>query len=390
MRLSARQRGRRHASGLRSRTLAQLLCGGLRHSIAAHAAAATATGAGWSGEADVDLFWEQGFLMIPSFASPAEVAKLRGSMESMLEEWALSIQSQSSSAGDPNTTTSSAGGAAALSSLRTGRPDHSFLLESANKASVFLEHGVVDAGGALPTGMKARQAVRKVAHGLHLPQGAIRDFVRTPKIARLATQLGWRRPAVAQTLYRLASPLSAGVDRHQDSVTLYTEPPSVLGIWLALEPADESNGCLRILKGSHRGPLRERLVRRGCSSAADEDRGPCAPELVFEKLSNATAAPKSAFTAMPVAAGDLLVMHGTTEHYSESGRDPSRGRESLQVHLVEAEARWPADNWLQYPPGQSFEELDSSWLAETFAGRAEASVAGGAAAFEPSARGSEL
>jgi len=155
---------------------------------------------------------------------------------------------------------------------------------------------------------------------------------------------------VAQTLYRLAPPLSPGVDRHQDSTFLYTEPPSCLGIWLALEDTDGSNGCLRVRGGSHREPIRERLVRRNSTQRA----GGGGVRLVFERLSNASTPPDAAFTPLETASGDLVVMHGALEHFSAAGVDPSRTRESLQVHLVKADARWLPDNWLQYPAGLSF------------------------------------
>ena len=38
---------------------------------------------------------------------------------------------------------------------------------------------------------------------------------------------------------------------HQDSTFLYTDPPSVIGLWLALEDATVENGCLFSQPGSH-------------------------------------------------------------------------------------------------------------------------------------------
>merc|ERR1719456_925412 len=95
--------------------------------------------------------------------------------------------------------------------------------------------------------------------------------------------LGLRQPAVAQSLYRLAPPLAAGVDRHQDSTMLYTEPPTCLGFWLALEDTDKTNGCLRVRDGSHNEPIRERLVRR-------PRKGGTGVQLVFEKFANGSQA----------------------------------------------------------------------------------------------------
>mmetsp|Transcript_48488 Transcript_48488/g.152368 ORF Transcript_48488/g.152368 Transcript_48488/m.152368 type:complete len:404 (+) Transcript_48488:35-1246(+) len=301
-------------------------------------------------DAEAGLFWDQGYLWIRGFASSAEVARLRSAMADMLAAWKLPD-------GEPARERVHAD--AAVSSLRVPtacapdcrEPDHAFMIASATKASFFLEPEAVDlaAGGPRP-GIPKGRAIRKVAHGIHLAEGPFRDFVRSPKLAHLVARLGWRRPRVAQTLYRLAPPLAPGVDRHQDSSFLYTEPPSCLGVWLALEDADETNGCLRVRRGSHREPIRERLVRRNGTPGAGEG----AVRLAFERTAGASAAPDAAFAPLVAAPGDLVVMHGALEHFSAAGVDRHRTRESLQVHIVDADAKWHPDNWLQYPPGMGF------------------------------------
>jgi hypothetical protein len=55
-----------------------------------------------------------------------------------------------------------------------------------------------------------------------------------------------------------------------------------------------------------------------------------------------------------MSAGDLLVMHGTLEHFSASGKVADRSRDSFQIHIAESSARWAEDNWLQYPDGMAF------------------------------------
>lgn len=43
---------------------------------------------------------------------------------------------------------------------------------------------------------------------------------------------------------------------------MYTDPPSALGFWFALESCTESNGALSFLPGSHRhNPISKRFVR---------------------------------------------------------------------------------------------------------------------------------
>lgn len=42
---------------------------------------------------------------------------------------------------------------------------------------------------------------------------------------------------------------------HQDNSFLYTEPTSCTGLWLALEDATITNGCLWAIPGSHKSRL---------------------------------------------------------------------------------------------------------------------------------------
>lgn len=300
------------------------------------------------------LFWRQGYLMFPGFASESTVSGLRANVETLLQLW------------EPGMITSNS--SAARASLRFKEPDHSFLLESATKTSFFLEADAVEAAinGSLTTTLKKRRAVRKVGHGIHLSEGALRNFALSEAVAKIAFEVGLRQPAIVQTLVRLAPPLAPGVDRHQDSTTLYTDPPSVLGFWLALEDADESNGCLRIKPFSHLGPIRERLVREtSCNvGITNSSSANCRPKIVFKRLVDAPKSPEADFVPIPMKLGDLLVMHGSLEHFSAAGVDDKRSRESFQIHVVEAEAKWAHDNWLQYPPGIEFVRLPARKLED--------------------------
>lgn len=57
---------------------------------------------------------------------------------------------------------------------------------------------------------------------------------------------------------------------HQDSTFLYTDPPSCVGLWLALEDATRANGCLWGLKGIHKQVIRRGRLSTGNKSVADK------------------------------------------------------------------------------------------------------------------------
>lgn len=45
---------------------------------------------------------------------------------------------------------------------------------------------------------------------------------------------------------------------HQDAGYWPLEPMEVVTLWLAIDPSTRENGCLRVVSGSHRGPVHER------------------------------------------------------------------------------------------------------------------------------------
>lgn len=111
---------------------------------------------------------------------------------------------------------------------------------------------------------------------------------------------------------------------HQDGFYFMLEPNEALTMWLALDPVDESNGCIRYIPGSHRHGLRlhGRTGTLGFSQGivdyGDADREAEAPIL-----------------AQP---GDLLIHHALTIHRAD-GNPTERNRRSLGLIYHSAKAR---------------------------------------------------
>lgn len=285
---------------------------------------------------DADFFKGEGYLVIKQFANSAEVERLRAAATGIIDAWEPPSASR------------------LLSSvaLRTsGNEDFSFLLESATQATVFPEIGAVDLQTEkMFVNRSKKHVVRKIGHGLHLAKNnAFRDFVSSAKLKDVVVALGWKAPVVTQTIYRVTPPFSAGVERHQDATFLFTEPETCLGMLVAMEAFDERNGCVHVRPGSHVEPLRERFIR----SDGDSDKG---VKLSFKSMSGRILGPQnfSAFLPIALEPGDLLLFHGLLDHFSGQSQHPTRSRESFQIHIAEAEARWSEDNWLQYPRDERF------------------------------------
>lgn len=101
---------------------------------------------------------------------------------------------------------------------------------------------------------------------------------------------------------------------HQDAYYFMLNPPVAITMWLALEDADEENGCVRYIKGSHLTGMRThgRTKTLGFSQGII-DYG----EADFARE-----------TAFPAQAGDLLIHHAMTIHRAD-GNESSRSRRAL-------------------------------------------------------------
>jgi len=182
----------------------------------------------------------------------------------------------------------------------------------------------------------------KIGHALHDLDPLFAAFSRQPVLAEAVGDLGMHDPLLLQSMYLCKAARSGGeVDSHQDATFLWTDPVTVVGIWVALEDATVDNGCLWALPGGHGSvPLESRFVRAG-STDADGTR--------FESLVDAPVeVPQDGWVPLEAAAGTVVLLHGLLPHRS-SPNTSERSRAAYSVHLVEAGARYPSDNWLQRP-----------------------------------------
>lgn len=104
---------------------------------------------------------------------------------------------------------------------------------------------------------------------------------------------------------------------HQDNYYFNLAPPNVLTIWLALDPVDEENGCLRYVPGSHKFGFRphSRSNVLGFSQGIS-DYGP---------------ADYAAEILAPLQPGDAVVHHGDTIHRADPNRSTTRHRRSFAM-----------------------------------------------------------
>jgi phytanoyl-CoA hydroxylase len=104
---------------------------------------------------------------------------------------------------------------------------------------------------------------------------------------------------------------------HQDNFYFCLKPPSVVTLWLALDPVDAENGCLRYVAGSHRRGIRPHQPTNVLGfSQGISDFGPHDEAL------------ERAITLEP---GDLVAHHGETIHRAEPNRSANRNRRAFAM-----------------------------------------------------------
>lgn len=209
-----------------------------------------------------------------------------------------------------------------------------WFLGSGDQVRCFLEAEALDATGALIR--PKRGAINKIGHNLHELDPVYAPVCQGPALAAIARGIGMDDPVLIQSMVIVKPALIGGeVVSHQDSTFLYTNPLSVTGLWIALEDATVDNGCLWALPGGHREALRQRFHR-----------DPTSPTGVGFETFDPSPLPEDGFVPLEAAAGTVVVLHGQVPHRSGANRS-TRSRCAFALHLIEAAAEYPRDNWLQ-------------------------------------------
>lgn len=272
------------------------------------------------------LIQTNGYLKISGFASQSTCSDLRSRLSELIDAFE---PSESSSV---------------FTSHENKRDfDDAYFLESGDKIRFFWEEDAFESDGITLAHPK-HECINKVGHALHVHDPLFREYCGS--LRGVAESIGMSSPVPMQSMYICKSPRTGGeVGPHQDSTFLFTDPPSVHGLWLSVDSSDTHNGCLWVKPGSHTLPVQSRLKR--VQSAGDPGRTTLRMEDFDRTVSEL---PRDGGVPVPTEVGDLIVLHGQLVHWSDENKSGD-SRHALMVHVVDGACDWAGENWLQYPEG---------------------------------------
>jgi len=272
-----------------------------------------------------------GFLVVPDFLSSWTCAGLI--------ERAVQITAEQAPSGPRSV----------FSTAEQARRSDEWFLESGDRVRCFFEEEALAADGSLQ--VEPGRAINKIGHALHDLEPVFSAVSYDPRMRAVAAAVGMRDPLAIQSMAIFKQPGIGGeVGCHQDATFLYTEPLSVTGFWIALEDATLDNSCLWVMPGGHLDPLRRRFQRKVGGGTE------------FTTLDARPLPRPGELSALPVAAGTLVVLHGLLPHFSGANRSPRR-RLAYALHCIEAAAEYPASNWLRRGPQMPLRRLADGAVA---------------------------
>lgn len=243
-----------------------------------------------------------------------------------------------------------------LGGLDDSKADTSFdtpmdedFLESADKIKIFHEKNARAKDGSLI--VPKIQSVAKIGHALHKLNSYFHDLTTKPLMKQAFKEMDFEKPVVTQSMLILKNPQVGGkYPAHQDASFLITEPVVAIGgAWLALHDADETNGCLEFIAGSHKIPVERKFVRNNNKvKPTDEVMVWVGPE---KELGD-----DKSFIKVPVKAGSLVMLDGSVIHRSKDN-DSQSARWAYTFHVMDAtKASWSKENWIS-PDSSAFMPL---------------------------------
>ncbi|GBC98128.1 Ectoine dioxygenase [bacterium HR17] len=146
-----------------------------------------------------------------------------------------------------------------------------------------------------------------------------RRYMLDDRLLDILADLFGEEPMAAQSMFYFKPPGARGQALHQDNFYLKAHPGTCMAAWVAIDPADEENGGMMVVPGTHRMDI-------VCPEEADPN----------ESFTTHFVPPPAGTQPIlvPLEAGDVLFFNGSLIHGSPPNRSRHRFRRAFICHYV--------------------------------------------------------
>lgn len=186
----------------------------------------------------------------------------------------------------------------------------------------------------------------------HLRHPLHEQFLLHPRVLDVLEALIGPDVMAMQSMLFLKGPGSPGQGYHQDAYYIPTRPDTLCGAWIALDPADEENGCLWVTRGSQFEPIYPDAQKIGQNHAPEALTGltlidgASDPDEAANGLTPIAAQFAEQEVPAIVAPGDVIFFQGHIIHRSHRNASRDRFRRSFVGHYANARSytEWHGGN----------------------------------------------
>lgn len=198
-------------------------------------------------------------------------------------------------------------------------------------------------------------------HMLHRNHEPSERFMLHPRILDVLEVLIGPDVLALQTMLFFNPPGKGGQGWHQDSFYITTYPDTLIGSWLALDRADEENGCLWVAPGSNTEPIYPSKDSQSGFVHSDGAFGDLHPVENVSHLDDdvntlSPVARKYRWIPVPVDPGDVIYFHPHMLHRSWPNRSAGRWRRAFVSHYCNARS------WVPWNHGGPFDGDCANYL----------------------------
>ena len=146
----------------------------------------------------------------------------------------------------------------------------------------------------------------------------VKWYMLHPKVMKILSELMGEEALACQSMYYFKPPGARGQALHQDNFFLKVEPGTCVAAWMAIDDADEENGGLVVVPGTHAMDIE-------CHTPTERS----------DLFAYVMEVPKSEqYEAVPVRmkSGDVLFFNGNLIHGSFPNKTQNRFRRSFICH----------------------------------------------------------